>query len=56
MDPHDSRAMYELQLELRDLGAGRRPRITADEVIEVAAVLAQHQGDFQSLVRACPSR
>jgi hypothetical protein len=56
MDPHDSRAMYELQLELHDLAAGRRPRITADEVIEAAAVLARHQGDFQSLVRACPSR
>jgi hypothetical protein len=55
MDPHDTWAMYELQLELHDLAAGRRPRITADEVIEMAAVLARHQGDFQSLLRACPS-
>ncbi len=56
MNSQDAKAMFELELELRDLAAGRRPRITSDEVIEVAAVLSRHQGDLSSLLRAWPSR
>jgi len=56
MSAQDARAMFELQLELHDLAAGRRPRITADEVREMAVVLSRHQGDIQSLLRTCPSR
>ncbi len=56
MNSHDAKAMFELELELRDLAAGRRPRITADDVIEVAAVLSVHTGDLRSLLRAWPSR
>ncbi len=56
MNSQDAKAMFELELELRDLAAGRRPRITADDVIEVGAVLNRHQGDFRSLLPAWPSR
>ena len=56
MNSHDAKAMFELELELHDLAAGRRPRITTDEVIEVAAVLNRHQGDLCSLLHAWPSR
>ncbi len=56
MNSQDAKAMFELELELRDLAAGRRPRITGDEVIEVAAVLSLQQGDLSSLLRAWPSR
>ena len=52
MNSQDAKAMFEL----RDLAAGRRPRITADDVIEVAAVLNRHQGDLRSLLPAWPSR
>ena len=56
MNPADAKAMFELELELCDLAAGRRPRITTDEVIEVAAVLSRHQGDLRSILPAWPSR
>lgn len=55
MSAQDARAIFELALELHDLAAGRRPRITADEVLELADVLNHHQGDFRSLLRTCPS-
>jgi hypothetical protein len=56
MSAQDPRAMFELELELHDLAAGRRPRITGDEVLELADVLNNRQGDLWSLLRACPSR
>lgn len=55
MHSQDARAMFELELELHDLAAGRRPLITTDEVIEVASVLRVYTGDLRSLLRACPS-
>jgi len=51
MNSHDAKAMFELELELHDLAAGRRPRITTDEVIEIASVLRVHTGDLRSLLR-----
>jgi len=56
MNAQDAKAMFELELELHALAAGRRPRITTDEVIEVACVLGLHTGDLRSLLHPWPSR
>jgi hypothetical protein len=45
MNAQDARAMFELQLELH----GRRPNITADDVLEVHELLVTHEGDLKSL-------
>ncbi|MDQ6714220.1 MAG: hypothetical protein M3Z28_13685 [Candidatus Dormibacteraeota bacterium] len=49
MNAQDGRAMFELQLELHSRAIGRRPLITADDVIDVHEMLAAHQGDLKSL-------
>ena len=49
MNAQDGRAMFELQLELHSRATGRRPIITADDVIDVHEMLAAHQGDLKSL-------
>ena len=50
MNAQDGRAMFELQLELHTRATGRRPNITADDLLEVHEVLAAHEGDLKSLV------
>ena len=49
MNAQDGRAMYELQLELHSRATGRRPLITADDLLEVHELLASFDGDFKSL-------
>ncbi|HEY9286483.1 MAG TPA: hypothetical protein VIT43_00510 [Candidatus Dormibacteraeota bacterium] len=49
MNAQDGRAMYELQLELHNRATGRRPLITADDLLEVHELLAEHDGDLKSL-------
>ena len=41
--------MYELQLELHNRATGRRPLITADDLLEVHELLTSHGGDLKSL-------
>lgn len=41
--------MYELQLELHNRATGRRPLITADDLLEVHELLVAHDGDLKSL-------
>jgi hypothetical protein len=52
MNAQDGRAMYELQLELHSRATGRRPLITADDLLEVHELLAGHDGDLKSLFGA----
>jgi hypothetical protein len=52
MNAQDGRAMFELQLELHDRATGRRPNITADDIIEVHQLLVSHEGDLMSLFKA----
>jgi hypothetical protein len=49
MNAQDGRAMFELQLELHNRATGRRPNITADDVLEVHELLTAHEGDLESL-------
>lgn len=49
MNAQDGRAMYELQLELHNRATGRRPLITADDLLEVHELLIAHDGDLKSL-------
>jgi hypothetical protein len=49
MNTQDNRAMFELKLELHSLATGRRPNITADDILEVHELLAAHEGDLRSL-------
>jgi hypothetical protein len=49
MNAQDGRAMFELQLELHARAVGRRPNITADDVLEVHEMLTAHDGDLASL-------
>jgi hypothetical protein len=49
MNAQESRAMFELQLELHARAIGRRPNITADDVLEVGELLVTHEGDLKSL-------
>jgi hypothetical protein len=49
MNAQDGRAMFELQLELHTRAVGRRPSITADDVLEVHELLVTHEGDLKSL-------
>jgi hypothetical protein len=50
MNAQDGRAMFELQLELHARATGRRPNITADDVLDVHEWLAANEGDLKSLV------
>jgi hypothetical protein len=49
MNAQDGRAMFELQLELHSRATGRRPMITADDVLDVHELLTAHEGDLTSL-------
>ena len=49
MNAQDGRAMFELELELHSRAVGRRPNITADDVLEVHELLAADEGDLRSL-------
>jgi hypothetical protein len=49
MNAQDGRAMFELQLELHSRATGRRPMITADDLLEVHELLNSHDGDLRSL-------
>jgi hypothetical protein len=49
MNAQDGRAMFELQLELHSRATGRRPNITADDVLEAHELLVAHEGDLKSL-------
>ena len=49
MNAQDGRAMFELQLELHARAVGRRPNITADDVLEVHELLVTYEGDLKSL-------
>ncbi len=50
MNAQDGRAMFELQLELHARAIGRRPNISADDVLDVHELLAAHEGDLKNLV------
>lgn len=45
--------MFELQLELHNQAQGKRPVITADELLDLHLLLAQLR-DFRSLATAEP--
>jgi hypothetical protein len=49
MNAQDGRAMFELQLELHARAVGRRPNITADDVLDVHELLVSYEGDLKSL-------
>jgi hypothetical protein len=49
MNAQDGGAMFELQLELHARATGVLPSITADDLLEVHALLDEHKGDFKSL-------
>ena len=49
MNAQDGRAMFELQLELHARAVGRRPNITADDVLEVHELLVTYEGDLKSM-------
>ncbi len=52
INPRDGRAMYELQLELRNRADGKRPIIAADEVLDLHLLLAQQLDlDFKRLLQ-----
>ena len=55
MNVQDGRAMYELQLELHNRATGRRPLITADDLLEVHELLASYDDDLSSLFQAIAS-
>jgi hypothetical protein len=42
--------MFELQLELHSLASGKRPLISADEMLEVHEMLRDFAGDFKGLL------
>jgi hypothetical protein len=50
MNAQDDRAMFELQLELHTLATGRRPNITADDILDLHELLAVHQGGRLAIV------
>ena len=52
MNAQDGRAMFELQLELHSRAVGRKPNITADDVLDIHELLATHDGDLTSLFEA----
>jgi hypothetical protein len=49
MNAQDGRAMFELQLELHTRASGRKPNITADDVLDAHEWLALHDLDFRNL-------
>ncbi len=53
-NPHDGKAMSELQLELRNRADGRRPIISADELLDLHLLLDQLDLDFKRLLKTKP--
>ncbi len=52
INPRDGKAMYELQLELRNRADGKRPIISGDELLDLHLLLAQEPDlDFKRLLR-----
>lgn len=51
MNAQDGRAMFELQLELHNRASGRKPLITADELLDVHEWLNAHEGDLKTLLQ-----
>jgi hypothetical protein len=54
MNAQDGRAMFELQLELHARATGLKPNISADDLLEVHEMLADHDGDLMSLFSTEP--
>lgn len=52
MNAQDGRAMFELQIELHTRAVGRRPNISADDLLDVHQLLAEHAGDLNTLFQA----
>jgi hypothetical protein len=50
MNAQDGRAMFELQLELHSRATGVQPPISADDLLEVHALLNAFEGDLKSLL------
>jgi hypothetical protein len=50
-NPHDGKAMYELQLELHNRAEGKRPVISADELLDLHLWLADQDLNFKQLFR-----
>lgn len=54
VNPQDGKAMYELQLELRNRADGKRPIISADELLALHLLLDQLDLDFKRLLKTKP--
>lgn len=54
VNPQDGKAMYELQLELRNRADGKRPIISADELLARHLLLDQLDLDFKRLLKTKP--
>ncbi len=55
INPRDGKAMYELQLELRNQADGKRPIISGDELLDLHLLLAQEPDlDFKRLLKTKP--
>ena len=51
INPHDGKALYELQLELRNRADGKRSIISADELLDLHLLLDQLDLDFKRLLK-----
>jgi len=52
INPRDGKAMYELQLELHNRANGKRPIISADELLDLHLLLVQEPDlDFKRLLK-----
>jgi hypothetical protein len=55
INPRDGKAIYELQLELHNRAAGKRPNISADELLDLHLLLAEEpELDFKRLLKTKP--
>jgi hypothetical protein len=55
INPRDGKAMYELQLELHTRANGKRPVISADDLLDLHLLLAQEpELDFKRLLKTKP--
>ncbi len=54
INPHDGKAMYELQLELRNRADGKHPIISAAELLDLHLLLDQLDLDFKRLLKPKP--
>ena len=55
INPRDGKAMYELQLELNTRANGKRPVISADELLDLHLLLAKEpELDFKRLLKTKP--